>query len=271
MRGGRSPNVPLAGACPGTQGFRRQLNQDMAVRGEVLQGWERASPPGISNTVSGVIHNRGRQARRRSPPEVVNNLVAAQIVPSEPLAAARTQTGVSNPTRVQARPLTPPTASGPIAERTLPHEGRCIRSRPSRKPGPACRRSKAMKPWNELTHFAALDWADDHHDLVVVDAKGQIALELTFSHTAEGWQQAQAAWPLGLVCRSLSKPAPVRRSINSCNAVMRSIRSCPKPPRATASASAPAAGRTTGTTPGAWVTRYAPTAGNGARSRLWTR
>jgi len=55
-----------------------------------------------------------------------------------------------------------------------------------------------MKPWNELTHFAALDWADDHHDLVVVDAKGQIALELTFPHTAEGWQQAQealAAWP----------------------------------------------------------------------------
>lgn len=55
-----------------------------------------------------------------------------------------------------------------------------------------------MKPWNELTHFAALDWADDHHDLVVVDASGQIALELTFPHTAEGWQQAQqalAAWP----------------------------------------------------------------------------
>lgn len=50
-----------------------------------------------------------------------------------------------------------------------------------------------MKPWNELTHFAALDWADDHHDLVVVDAKGQIVLELTFSHTAEGWQQAQQA------------------------------------------------------------------------------
>lgn len=55
-----------------------------------------------------------------------------------------------------------------------------------------------MKPWNELTHFAALDWADDHHDLVVVDAKGQIALELTFSHDAQGWQRAQealAGWP----------------------------------------------------------------------------
>lgn len=55
-----------------------------------------------------------------------------------------------------------------------------------------------MKPWKELTHFAALDWADDHHDLVVVDAGGQSVVELTFKHTAEGWQQAQQAlaqWP----------------------------------------------------------------------------
>ena len=55
-----------------------------------------------------------------------------------------------------------------------------------------------MKAWTELTHFAALDWADDHHDLVVVDAPGQVALELTFAHNAEGWQQAQQAlapWP----------------------------------------------------------------------------
>jgi len=55
-----------------------------------------------------------------------------------------------------------------------------------------------MKTWPEYTHFAALDWADDHHDVVVVDARGQIALELTFPHTAEGWQQlaqALAPWP----------------------------------------------------------------------------
>lgn len=80
----------------------------------------------------------------------------------------------------------------------MPQEGRCIRSRPPRNPGQESRRSQAMKPWNELPYFAGLDWADDHHDLVVVDAKGQIVLELTFSHTAEGWQQAQqavAGWP----------------------------------------------------------------------------
>ena len=55
-----------------------------------------------------------------------------------------------------------------------------------------------MKTWHEYTHFAALDWADDHHDIVVVETRGQIVLELTFPHTAEGWQQleeALAPWP----------------------------------------------------------------------------
>jgi len=55
-----------------------------------------------------------------------------------------------------------------------------------------------MKAWNEQTHFAALDWADDHHDLVVVDSQGQTVLELTFDHNAAGWRQAQealACWP----------------------------------------------------------------------------
>lgn len=55
-----------------------------------------------------------------------------------------------------------------------------------------------MKTWTAYTHFAALDWADDHHDVVVVDAHGQIVLALTFPHTAAGWQQlehALAPWP----------------------------------------------------------------------------
>src|SRR5438477_11482682 len=144
------------------------------------------------------MHNRARRARPSSQREVVHNSAAAQAVSSEQLAAAGTQTGASHPARVMARTLTPPSACGPIAERTLPQEGRCIRSRPPRNAGLQSRRSKPMKAWTELTHFAALDWADDHHDLVVVDAQGQVALELTFAHDAEGWQQAQQAlapWP----------------------------------------------------------------------------
>ena len=50
-----------------------------------------------------------------------------------------------------------------------------------------------MKSWSEHTHFAGLDWAEDHHDLVVVDAKGEILLCATFPHTREGWKQLREA------------------------------------------------------------------------------
>ena len=44
-------------------------------------------------------------------------------------------------------------------------------------------------PWEERKHFAALDWASDHHDVVVVDQRGAVVCELRFEHTAEGWTQ----------------------------------------------------------------------------------
>ncbi|HEX9596450.1 MAG TPA: IS110 family transposase [Anaerolineales bacterium] len=46
-----------------------------------------------------------------------------------------------------------------------------------------------MKNWNEHEHFAGLDWASDHHDLVIVDSAGQIVINKRFEHTAEGWKQ----------------------------------------------------------------------------------
>jgi transposase len=46
-----------------------------------------------------------------------------------------------------------------------------------------------MKAFNELTHFSGLDWAKDHHDVVIMDLRGQVVEELTFAHSAEGWQQ----------------------------------------------------------------------------------
>ena len=42
--------------------------------------------------------------------------------------------------------------------------------------------------WTQQRHFAALDWARDHHDVVVVDQAGTVVCELRFEHTAEGWQ-----------------------------------------------------------------------------------
>jgi transposase len=60
-----------------------------------------------------------------------------------------------------------------------------------------------MKTWQHLTHYAGFDWARDHHDIVIVDARGQIVAEFRIAHNLEGWQdfrQKIAAYPgLGIV------------------------------------------------------------------------
>ena len=47
-------------------------------------------------------------------------------------------------------------------------------------------------PWHEQSHFAGLDWARSHHDVVVLDRHGTVQEKLHFEHTAEGWQQMRA-------------------------------------------------------------------------------
>jgi transposase len=43
--------------------------------------------------------------------------------------------------------------------------------------------------WTQHPHFAALDWAGDHHDVIVLDRHGAVQAEFRFAHTAEGWAQ----------------------------------------------------------------------------------
>jgi transposase len=45
-----------------------------------------------------------------------------------------------------------------------------------------------MTPFAELMAFAGLDWASDHHDLVVVDKAGTRSESLRFEHTAAAWK-----------------------------------------------------------------------------------
>ena len=45
-----------------------------------------------------------------------------------------------------------------------------------------------MKSWNEFTHFAALDWAKDHHDVVVVDGHGSVIVDFRIAHSCAGWK-----------------------------------------------------------------------------------
>ena len=44
-------------------------------------------------------------------------------------------------------------------------------------------------PWSHHTHFAALDWASDHHDVAIVDPTGALTAEFRFAHTAAGWDE----------------------------------------------------------------------------------
>ena len=46
-----------------------------------------------------------------------------------------------------------------------------------------------MTDWNQIEHFAALDWASDHHDVLVVNRLGQIMAEFRFEHSGLGWEK----------------------------------------------------------------------------------
>jgi len=43
--------------------------------------------------------------------------------------------------------------------------------------------------WTQYAYFAALDWAGDHHDVIVLDRQGTVQVEFRFAHTAAGWAE----------------------------------------------------------------------------------
>jgi transposase len=45
----------------------------------------------------------------------------------------------------------------------------------------------ALKPFSQFTHFAGFDWGGSEHQVVIVDATGQIVLSLRFADDASGW------------------------------------------------------------------------------------
>lgn len=71
-----------------------------------------------------------------------------------------------------------------------------------------------MKAWKEITHYAGVDWARDHHAVVIVDAQGQIVADFEFEHSLEGWQrfvEKTAAWPHLAVAIETNQGAAVDR------------------------------------------------------------
>jgi len=69
-----------------------------------------------------------------------------------------------------------------------------------------------MKPWKDLTHYAGLDWAKDHHCVVIVNSEGRIVADFEFEHSVEGWKsfaEKTSAWPNLAVAIETSQGAVV--------------------------------------------------------------
>src|SRR5512139_3794568 len=135
------------------------------------------------------MHNRPeRSPCRATRRAVVHNPAAREIVgDADTDLPAPSRSFAPQPSRLSKSTPVGAGSTGATSERTLPREGPCIRARPPRF-GSVRRNSRPpMQPWTELTHFAGFDWADDHHDIVLLDRQGAIVDQWTFDHTIQGW------------------------------------------------------------------------------------
>lgn len=157
------------------------------------------------------MHRRGKGSIQNPPPELVNNFADAHNRDGEQLAAPKTRLPSQYATSVKERSPTSVAAPGPSAERTSSQEGSCIRSRPSRVPVRGHALTLVNTNWNEQKYFGALDWAQDHHDIIVVDRLGVIVADFRFAHTVEGWkefdQKMQALGKCAICIETSSGPA----------------------------------------------------------------
>ena len=136
-----------------------------------------------------------RRARGSSPQPTVNNSAASKNLRSDYSKSGRTAPGPSRSSvsgRAKVSQSLPADLEAPVkkSERIVAHEAPSIRS--TRNRAQVLRQPKEpMKTWTESRFYAGLDWAKDHHDVVVVDPQGTIVADFRFAHTLEGWKQFQ--------------------------------------------------------------------------------
>ena len=116
-----------------------------------------------------------------------------------------------------------------------------------------------MKAWKEITYYAGFDWAHDHHDVVIVDRRGQIVADFEIQHTAAGWQrwnQQVAALGAGAVavCVETSQGLIIEQLLESGVNV---YPIAPVSSKAYRERKAPVAPRPIGSMPGVWPMRCA--------------
>ena len=140
---------------------------------------------------SKVIQPAARREIKRSPQPTVNNFAATKFATGDKsklgrIAPRRTRSSVAKPARLKLRAPVGAAARSQTSERTAPCEGPYTSTTPGR---PTMPRKAHMKNHAELTHFAGLDWAKDHHDVSIMDRQGQVVARFRFAHTGPGWQQ----------------------------------------------------------------------------------
>jgi transposase len=114
-------------------------------------------------------------------------------IPGDSNASSKARLFRPNPKRITRRTPADSKASTQRSERTPSHEDSCIRSTrepAALKPQPQ-KRNKPVKEIKEITHYAGLDWAKEHHEVVIVDREGKIVEQFTIDHNAEGWKRWQ--------------------------------------------------------------------------------
>jgi len=134
----------------------------------------------VSDTVSRVIHPAARRARGSSPQPTVNNSAATKNLRPGKQVAGRialrgSRSSVPGLTKTSLSLPAPSAAAVRMSERTTACEA-SSRMTPDSAAVRAIK-SKNMKPWTEITHYAGFDWARDHHDVVIVDRQGQIVAD----------------------------------------------------------------------------------------------
>lgn len=76
-----------------------------------------------------------------------------------------------------------------------------------------------MSSWEEVNYYAGFDWANDHHDVVILDRAGRIVADFQIEHTEQGWQrwreQVAALGPGVAACVETSQGIVVEKLLES--------------------------------------------------------
>ena len=129
-----------------------------------------------------------------------------------------------------------------------------------------------MNESSEARYFAGFDWATRHHQVVIVDAHGQLVAHFQFDNTAAGWelwrQKIREFTPLA-VCVETNQGALVERLLESEGCAVYPIH--PKAGKAYCARKAPSGVKTDFREPGLLRMRCGSTAALGNSCNRWTR